>query len=515
MEHWLEKSIFYEIYPQSFYDSNGDGIGDIPGITSKLDYIKELGCNALWLNPCYLSPFGDAGYDVADYCQVAPRYGTNNDLTRLFEEAHKREMHVILDLVPGHTSIEHPWFKESCKAEPNEYSGRYIWSDSIWTDVAGYGSITGSLRGLYQRNGNVATNFFSNQPALNYGFANPSEPWQSAVNSPEALATRQAMKDAMHFWLSKGCDGFRVDMAGSLVKNDTDSTETIKLWQDIRAFLDKDFPDAVLVSEWGEPDKSLIGGFHMDFLLHFGPSHYLDLFRCEHPYFSREGKGDAFPFVKTYTRNYNLTNKKGMICIPSGNHDMQRIRKYLDCQELKLVYAFLMSMPGVPFIYYGDETGMRHLELDSVEGGYDRTGARTPMQWDNGKNYGFSNAPADKLYIQQDLQEDAPVVSAAMADQNSLWHEIQKLAGIRRNYPALCASGEIEFIYCEPAKYPLVYLRSDGDCKILIALNPSAKEACCPCPYNMGEVIYALGKDITIENGMLHIAGESAAFIVC
>ena len=176
-------------------------------------------------------------------------------------------MHVILDLVPGHTSIEHPWFKESCKAEPNEYSGRYIWSDSIWTDVTGYGSITGSLRGLYQRNGNVATNFFSNQPALNYGFANPSEPWQSAVNSPEALATRQAMKDVMHFWLSKGCDGFRVDMAGSLVKNDTDSTETIKLWQDIRAFLDKDFPDAVLVSEWGEPDKSLIGGFHMDFLL--------------------------------------------------------------------------------------------------------------------------------------------------------------------------------------------------------------------------------------------------------
>ena len=175
----------------------------------------------------------------------------------------------------------------------------------------------------------------------------------------------------------------------------------------------------------------------------------------------------------------------------------------------------LSLCPGVPFIYYGDETGMRHLELDSVEGGYDRTGARTPMQWDNGKNYGFSNAPADKLYIQQDLQEDAPVVSAAMADQNSLWHEIQKLAGIRRNYPALCASGEIEFIYCEPAKYPLVYLRSDGDCKILIALNPSAKEACCPCPYNMGEVIYALGKDITIENGMLHIAGESAAFIVC
>ena len=114
MEHWLKKSIFYEIYPQSFLDTNGDGIGDLPGIVEKLDYIRELGCNALWLNPCFLSPFGDAGYDVEDYCRVAPRYGTNDDLIRLFEEAHRRDMHVILDLVPGHTSIRHPWFTESC-----------------------------------------------------------------------------------------------------------------------------------------------------------------------------------------------------------------------------------------------------------------------------------------------------------------------------------------------------------------------------------------------------------------
>ena len=127
MAHWLEKSIFYEIYPQSFCDSNGDGIGDFEGIIGKLDYIKELGCNALWLNPCYLSPFGDAGYDVADYCQAAPRYGSNEDLERLFQEAHRRDMHVILDLVPGHTSTEHPWFKESCKAEKNPY----------WEDISG------------------------------------------------------------------------------------------------------------------------------------------------------------------------------------------------------------------------------------------------------------------------------------------------------------------------------------------------------------------------------------------
>lgn len=131
MSDWLKNAVFYEIYPQSFSDSNGDGIGDIPGIIEKLDYIQELGCDAIWLNPCFVSPFGDAGYDVQDYYTVAPRYGTNRDLKNLFHEVHDRGMHIILDLVPGHTSDQHPWFQESKKAERNEYSDRYIWTDSI------------------------------------------------------------------------------------------------------------------------------------------------------------------------------------------------------------------------------------------------------------------------------------------------------------------------------------------------------------------------------------------------
>ena len=513
MEHWLNKSIFYEIYPQSFCDSNADGIGDIEGIISKLDYILELGCNALWLNPCYLSPFGDAGYDVSDYCMVAPRYGTNEDLERLFQEAHRRNMHVILDLVPGHTSTEHPWFRESVKAETNEYSGRYIWSDSVWTDVADYEGISGSLRGLYPRDGSVALNFFSNQPALNYGFVNPTEPWQCSPDSPDALATRKAMRDAMVFWLEKGCDGFRVDMAGSLVKNDFGSVETIKLWQDIRGFLDQSYPDAVLVSEWGEPDKSLRAGFHMDFLLHYGPSHYMDLFRCEHPYFCREGKGDAYTFVQTYMKNYFLTNKNGLICIPSGNHDMERIRKYLDPDELKMVFAFLLFMPGAPFIYYGDEIGMRHLCIPSVEGGYDRTGARTPMQWNHDTNYGFSGAAASDLYTPQDQASDAPTVSCQMKDKTSLWQEIRKLTAIRRSHEALCANGEIRFVFCEPQKYPLVYLRTAGNEKILIFLNPSMSDTECDCPYHPAETIYTLGKPAAIKNGKLYVPAESAGFI--
>ena len=130
MKQWLKDAVFYEIYPQSFYDTNGDGIGDLPGITSKLDYIKDLGCNALWINPCFDSPFKDAGYDVRDYKKIAPRYGTNEDAAQLFRTAHEKGIHVLLDLVPGHTSEEHPWFKASCKAEkmniPAGMSGRTI-----------------------------------------------------------------------------------------------------------------------------------------------------------------------------------------------------------------------------------------------------------------------------------------------------------------------------------------------------------------------------------------------------
>ena len=162
---WLDKAVFYEIYPQSFCDTNADGIGDIPGIIGKLDYIRDLGCTALWLNPCFLSPFGDAGYDVEDYYTVAPRYGTNEDLANLFREAHKRDMHVLLDLVPGHTAVTHPWFRESMKAEKNAYSDRYIWTDSIWEEPQGMGCI----RGISSRDGSCAVNFFSHQPSLIYG----------------------------------------------------------------------------------------------------------------------------------------------------------------------------------------------------------------------------------------------------------------------------------------------------------------------------------------------------------
>lgn len=493
---WLDNAVFYEIYPQSFMDLNGDGIGDFKGIISKLDYIKELGCNAIWLNPCFKSPFGDAGYDVEDYYTVAERYGTNQDLCDLFDEVHKREMHCILDLVPGHTSITHPWFKESMKAEKNEFTDRYVWSDSIWENTAPMDCI----RGISDRDGSAAVNFFSHQPALNYGYFRPEKSWQQPMDSDGALATREEMKNVMRFWLKAGCDGFRVDMAGSLVKNDNENSDgTVALWQDFRKFLDSEFPQAVMISEWGEPDKSLRGGFHMDFLLHFGPSHYNDLFRCDEPYFSSRGNGEIEAFIDKYLENIKKTNNKGLICIPSGNHDMDRLRRYLDTTEMKIAFAFLLTMPGAPFIYYGDEIGMRYVEnVVSVEGGYGRTGSRSPMQWNSGENAGFSTADPDKLYIPLDQASDRPTAEHEINDENSLRSEVKRLISLRQSHAALQSKGKINFITLKG--YPLVYERSYEKEKLLIAINPTSKAVSFKYTEDLENLLYVYGKGIS-QNG--------------
>ncbi len=506
---WLDNAVFYEIYPQSFCDTNGDGIGDFNGIISKLDYIKELGCNAIWLNPCFESPFGDAGYDVSDYYSVAARYGTNEDLKRLFGEVHKRDMHIILDLVPGHTSVEHKWFKESMKAERNEYTDRYVWTDSIWEEPQGMGCI----RGISDRDGSCAVNFFSHQPALNYGFYKPDRPWQQSMDDEGPKATLEELKNIMRFWLGMGCDGFRGDMAGSLVKHDEESKGTIALWQNVREFLDREFPSAAMVSEWGEPDKSLQGGFHMDFLLHFGPSHYNDLFRCAEPFFSDRGKGDVSEFVAKYIENYEKSERKGLICIPSGNHDMDRLSRSIHGVNLKIAFAFLLSMPGAPFIYYGDEIGMRYVEnLVSVEGGYGRTGARSPMQWDNSTNAGFSSAPKDKLYIAQDESTDRPTAEMQIADKNSLYNEVKKLIAIRQEHAALQSKGDIEFVYAEKNSYPLAYVRSADDEKILVVINPAARETSFECGLVPKEMIYGIGDKTAYKDGKIIVPPQSAAF---
>lgn len=470
---WLDTAVFYEIYPQSFRDSNADGIGDFAGIIERLDYIRDLGCTAIWINPCFDSSFHDAGYDVRDYYRTAPRYGTNEDLRRLFDEAHARGMHVLLDLVPGHTGIDHPWFRESARHARNPWTDRYIWApmDRQGADSS-YDSIRGFLCGISERPDCAAINFFATQPCLNYGFGTVTEDWQFAADSPEAQAGRLLIQDIMDFWLSLGCDGFRVDMAASLVKEDPGHVWTRRLWRQVRGFLDERHPEAALVSEWGDPIEALDAGFDMDFLLHFGPSHYLDLFR-ERPWFAGGADADITAFARAYADAYGRTRDHGLICIPSGNHDMVRMRETLAPDQMKLAFAFLMTMPGCPFVYYGDEIGMRYAHgLPSKEGGYERTGSRTPMQWDETANAGFSSAPAADLYLPVDGSADRPTVAAQRDDPDSLYSEVCALITMRAEHPALTAGADFDFLHVGGPGQPLVYRRRSAEENLVVAINP-------------------------------------------
>lgn len=275
----------------------------------------------------------------------------------------------------------------------------------------------------------------------------------------------------------------------------------------------KEYPEAVMVSEWGEPKKALAGGFHMDFLLHFNTECYNALFRAEEPFFSKRGKGDIGPLVKEYGAIYAATREKGFICIPSGNHDMERLSRGKDMEELKLCFAFLLSMPGAPFIYYGDEIGMRYLEgLTSVEGGYNRTGSRSPMQWNSSVNSGFSTAAQEKLYIRMDEDDEHPTVDKQLKDKNSLLQEIMKLTALRKEYPALQGKGEFEFVYAREKKYPLVYLRKCDNQVIIIALNPSNQETSCEFKIVVSGVIHFIGTEARIMDGKLILHPCSATF---
>ncbi len=484
---WLEDAIFYQIYPQSFYDSNGDGIGDIPGIIEKLDYIQSLGVTACWLNPCFASPFQDAGYDVADYYRVAERYGTNDDLRQLFEAARQRGIRILLDLVPGHTSIQHPWFIESCKPDRNPYTDYYIWTDAHWKwEIPGYRVISG----YSQREGTYLTNFFYSQPALNYGFANPdpAQPWQQPVDAPGPKAVRKELKQIIRYWLEMGASGFRVDMAFSLIKADPTGMATSQLWLEIRHWLDEEFPEACLLSEWGVPSRAIPAGFHMDFCIPFGMPGYTSLLRKPYgpgpgtdPYafsfFDRSGHGNVMEFLDDYLKHYQAVKGLGHIALPSGNHDINpRLRKGRTFQDLKLVFLFLLTMPGVPFIWYGDEIGMRSIDkLTSKEGGYTRTGARTPMQWNDRMNAGFSTADPSRIYLPIDPSSDRPTIQNQHEDPDSLLNQIRNLSTIRKSNPALQASGDFSILFAEAGQCPLVYQRSNNDSLFIIIVNPAGE----------------------------------------
>lgn len=512
MTEWLKTAVFYEIYPQSFKDSNGDGIGDLRGIIEKLDYIRELGCNAIWMNPCYDSPFKDAGYDVRDYKKVAGRYGTLEDLRQLFEQVHARGMHILMDLVPGHTSEEHCWFAASSKKEPNEYSERYIWTDCWYKRAEGFPYIAGEC----ERNGAYILNYFKCQPALNYGFLNPKESWQKPIDHPDCMATREAMIDIMCYWMEVGCDGFRVDMADSLVKNDDAvKSGTCRVWSDIISRVQEKYPEIALVSEWNNPASAIgMAGFQMDFFLDWFGNGYNLLMRD----YDDTGRDDSFfkkssgrsiqDFLKEYLPKYESVKEKGLYCLITGNHDMVRAAYNLEERELKLAYAFLFTMPGAPFIYYGDEIGMRYLDLPCKEGGYTRTGSRTPMQWKAGRNYGFSDAEEALLYLPTDADRDAPTVEEQQNRADSLLSTVRELLYVRREQEAFGRHDNLQIIFAEEERRAFAYQRDD----LIMLCNPSEQEEKIPVEIKNTDVIYRIGSVRAQDRGSVL---EPQSFVIC
>ena len=513
---WLKDAVFYEIYPQSFCDSNGDGIGDIQGIISKLDYVKSLGCNALWINPLYDSPFKDAGYDVRDFKKIAPRYGTIEDAKEMFRVAHEKGIHVLMDMIPGHTSEEHPWFLAGTQDDQGELAHRYIWTDNAFTR----GDTMPFIGGEFPRNGTYIINYFKCQPALNYGWRKINEPWwQQSIDSPHALQTREAMKDVMRFWMAAGCDGFRVDMADSLVKNDGhEKIGTMEVWKDITSSVRKDYPDMALVSEWNNPRQALNCGFDMDFFLDWHGNGYSSLVRDyllpkfgeelkdDNSYFKSTATRDISRFLEDYLPQYEDTKDKGLWCLITANHDCCRVAPVLDDLERRIAFAFLFTMPGAPFLYYGDEIGMPYRWTKTVEGAYNRAGSRTPMQWNSGKNMGFSEADAEKLYYPVDTAAGAVNVADQDNDPASFLNHMRGVIALRHAHADLQNYSPFTVYSAVPGSRLFAYKRGS----YLLAVNPglTAEELKLDGKY---EAVYTIGTPV-VEEGKVTMNGQS--FIV-
>lgn len=326
---FLEKAVFYEIYPTSFFDSNGDGVGDVRGMIEKIPYLKSLGIDGIWLNPLFVSPFKDGGYDIADYCRVDPRFGTNDDLKEFFEKTKECGIRVLLDLVMGHTSVEHPWFLESQKAEKNEYTDAFIWQSGSEPLNNKNGKC---ISGWAERPDMFMINFYVWQPALNYGFRKPKAKWQNAPHDDAPMKNRQRLIDVCKFWLSLGASGFRVDMANFMVKNDTPSHRANQeFWTDVIGRIKREYPESVFVSEWFYPPQA-VGKSAFDIDFNYGGPLYKvwgqkTIADSHKKCFFGEESSSAYYFAanQMFRLFHRGVKGKGYQAITIGNHDTERM----------------------------------------------------------------------------------------------------------------------------------------------------------------------------------------------
>lgn len=460
LEHdpqWYRRAVFYEVMVRSFYDSDGDGVGDIPGLISKLDYLEWLGIDALWLPPFYTSPLKDGGYDVADYRQVLPEFGTIEDFQELVTQAHARNMRVVMDLPINHTSVDHEWFQQSRSDPEGPYGDYYVWSDTdqirqqirvIFTDteVSNWAFDSERRQFFFHR-------FFSHQPDLNYH--NPS--------------VHEEVREIARFWLAMGVDGFRLDAIPYLYESDEGSgesePETHEFLRNFRTFIDDEFPGRVLIAEanqWPKEVAAYLGTeenpeCHMAFDFPIMPRIFYAL-RSQQTASLNEVLSETTDVPTgaawgVFLRNHDeltlemVTDEEKQALYGWYAYDprmrvnvgiRRRLAPLLDNsrKELELAHGLLLSLPGSPFLYYGDEIGMGdNIWLE------DRDSSRTPMQWTPDRNAGFSATDPGKLYlpIVQSLvyHYASSNVETQLAQQASLLHWVRNLVHLRKEHPVL------------------------------------------------------------------------------
>ncbi len=486
---WYLDAVFYELNVRAFFDHNTDGHGDLRGLTQKLDYLKDLGVDAIWLLPIYPSPLLDDGYDIADYYSIHPDYGDLEDFKTFLNAAHQRGMRVITDLVLNHTSDQHRWFQSARNGRGDPYHDYYVWSDDdqkyaqarvifLDSEQSNWTWDESAQRYYWHR-------FYSSQPDLN--FDNPD--------------VRDEMFKVAKFWLGMGVDGFRADAVPYLFEREGTNCENLPAThaylKELRHFIDLYYPGRILLCEanqWPKDVRKYFGEgdeFHMGFHFPLMPRIYMAI-----------RKGDVSPLIwvmdqtppipdntqwSTFLRNHDeltleMVSEEERQWMWEQYAPDPRMRLNLgirrrlaplldnDRRKIELAYSLLFTLPGSPVIYYGDEIGMGdNIWLD------DRSGVRTPMQWSNDNNAGFSAAPFESLYSplidEGEFSFSKVNVSQQEQDPNSLLNWIRKLLCIRKQNPAF-GQGNLQILPCENMSI-LAFLRESKQQTLLILHNLS------------------------------------------
>jgi maltose alpha-D-glucosyltransferase/alpha-amylase len=491
--HWYKRAVFYEVLVRGFYDSNGDGTGDLQGLTEKLDYLSWLGVDCIWLLPLYQSPLRDGGYDISDFLTVLPEFGDLGDFVKLVEEAHARGIRVIADLVMNHTSDQHPWFQASRNDPGGEFGDFYVWEDDdtrypdariIFIDTERSNWTYDEVRKQYYWH-----RFFSHQPDLNY--ENPK--------------VQEAMLEVLRFWLDLGIDGFRLDAVPYLYVRDGTNGENLppthEFLKRVRREVDAQYADRVLLAEANQWPSDVVAYFgdpetggdecHMAFHFPLMPRIFMAVRResrypiseilsqtpaipenCQWGIFLRNHDELTLEMVTDEERDYMYTEYAQDPRMKANVGIRRRLAPLLDNSrdQIELFTGLLLSLPGSPVLYYGDEIGMG----DNIWLG-DRDGVRTPMQWNVDRNGGFSLTDPGRLYLPV-LQDPmygymALNVEQQMRAPNSVLHWTRRMLATRKRHPVFGLGSYEELSSSNPSV--LAFVREFGDDKVLCVNNLS------------------------------------------